>query len=174
MGVAGIVGASVGANPLMSREPNPDRDAHWMQQALLQAQLAGDLDEVPIGAVLVQDDQLLAAGYNRPRLSDDPSAHAEIVALRNAGRRLGNYRFPGSSLYVTVEPCTMCAGALVHARVERLVFGATEQKSGAVSSTAEVLANPGLNHRIAVTSGVAEQACAALLQEFFQRKRGKV
>lgn len=156
-----------GAEPLAS-------DEQWMQQALQQAQLAAELDEVPIGAVLVQDNQLLAAGYNRPRLSDDPSAHAEIVVLRNAGRRVGNYRFPGSTLYVTVEPCTMCAGALVHARVGRLVFGAAEQKSGAVHSTAEVLDNPNLNHRVAVTAGVCEQACVALLQEFFQRKRGKV
>ncbi len=163
-----------GAGPLMTKALDRDIDEHWMQQALLQAQQAAALDEVPIGAVLVLNDQLLAAGYNRPRLSDDPTAHAEIVVLRSAGRRLGNYRFPGSTLYVTVEPCTMCAGALVHARVQRLVFGAPEQKSGAVHSTAAVLANPSLNHRVAVTAGVAEQACAALLQEFFQRKRGKV
>lgn len=151
-----------------------DADAYWMQQALLQAQQAADLDEVPIGAVLVKEGELLAKGYNRPRLSDDPTAHAEIVVLRSAGRRLGNYRFPGATLYVTVEPCTMCAGALVHARIERLVFGASEQKSGAVESTAQVLANPSLNHRVKVTAGVAEQACVQLLQEFFQRKRGKV
>lgn len=158
----------------MKSATDPARDLHWMQQALLQAQIAADLDEVPIGAVLVQDNQLLAAGYNRPRLSEDPSAHAEIVVLRIAGRRLGNYRFPGSTLYVTVEPCTMCAGALVHARVGRLVFGAAELKSGAVRSTAAVLANPSLNHRVDITAGVAEQACAALLQDFFKTKRGNI
>ena len=142
-----------------------------MRLALQQAELAAQRGEVPVGAVLVRDEQLLAIGANAQVGSADPTAHAEVVALRAAAQVAGNYRLPGSTLYVTLEPCTMCAGALVHARVARVVFAAAEPRSGAVCSSAQVLANPGLNHRVQVTAGVLEQASAALLKSFFAARR---
>ena len=125
----------------------------------------------PSGAVVVRDGELLATGYNQPIGSNDPTAHAEIVALRAAAKAAGNYRLPGAEMYVTVEPCLMCAGALVHARIARLVFGATEPKSGAVVSTGRVLDGDGLNHRLAVTGGVLDAECGALLRSFFASRR---
>ena len=145
----------------------------WMREALRLAELANDLDEVPVGAVVVFNDQIIGRGFNQPICQHDPSAHAEIEALRDAARHLGNYRLTGSTLFVTSEPCTMCAGALVHARVGRLVFGARESRSGAVVSSASVLDNPGLNHRIAVTEGVLADESRALLTRFFQSKRNR-
>jgi tRNA(adenine34) deaminase len=127
--------------------------------------------EVPIGAVVVRDGELLAAAFNQPLTSVDPTAHAEIVALRAAARAVGNYRLPGATVYVTVEPCTMCAGALVHARIARLVFGAREPRAGAVVSSARVLENPGLNHRIEIVEGVLAERCAAPVQAFFRARR---
>ena len=142
-----------------------------MRQALAQAEEAAQVGEVPVGAVVVIGAEIVGRGFNRPVSSSDPTAHAEIVALRDAAQRLGNYRLPGSTLYVTVEPCTMCAGALVHARVASLVFGAPELRSGAVRSTAKVLENSALNHRVEVVSGVLAAQCADQLQRFFEARR---
>lgn len=146
-------------------------DEHWMQLALEQAQLAAANGEVPVGAVLVKDNQLIASGFNQPISSCDPSAHAEVVVLRNAAKKLSNYRLPGTTLYVTIEPCTMCIGTLIHARVERLVFGAAEPRAGAVVSAARLLEGSQFNHRIAVQGGILAEQCAAIMQEFFRKKR---
>jgi len=147
------------------------QDERWMTVALHLAEEAASLDEVPVGAVVVRDEQVIGQGCNRTITDTDATAHAEVIALRDAGRRVGNHRLPGSTLYVTVEPCTMCAGALVHARVERLVFGAAEPKAGAVASTANVLSHPALNHRVQVTGGVLGEQCADLISGFFKEKR---
>jgi tRNA(adenine34) deaminase len=143
----------------------------WMRHALAEAQRAGELGEVPVGAVVVMDDEIVGRGCNQPISSVDPTAHAEIVALRDAAKAVGNYRLPGSSLYVTLEPCTMCAGALVHARIGCVVFGAAEPRSGALISTARVLDNAALNHRVDVVQGVLVEQCAQLLQRFFADRR---
>lgn len=150
-----------------------ETDAHWMRRCLALAIRAQSRGEVPVGAVLVKDDALVGVGWNRPIASCDPSAHAEIVALREAGRALGNYRLPGTTLYVTLEPCPMCVGALIHARVGRLVFGASDRKSGAAGSAFDLIASPRHNHRIAVTGGVLEAACAEQLRGFFKARRGR-
>ena len=144
-----------------------------MGRALELAQCAAHHGEVPVGAVVVDTERnvLLGRGRNRVIEDCDPSAHAEIVALRDAGAKQGNYRLPGATLYVTVEPCTMCAGALVHARIERLVYGAPEPKAGAVESRARVLENPAHNHRVAVTGGVMAAECGALMRAFFEARR---
>ena len=134
---------------------------------------AQKLGEVPVGAVVIIDNEIVGRGSNRPINRVDPTAHAEIEALRDAAQQIGNYRLPGASLVVTVEPCTMCAGALVHARVERLVFGVREPRAGAVVSSASVLDNPKLNHRVGVTEGVLADECASLLTEVFRSRRGK-
>lgn len=144
---------------------------HWMQMALELAQQARAEDEVPIGAVVVLDDEVIGRGYNRTISDGDPTAHAEIVALRDAARHLNNHRLTGSDLYVTIEPCTMCAGAMVHARIRRLIYGASEPRAGAVSSSIAVLDNPGLNHKVAVESGVLADQAGTMMSEFFQRKR---
>ena len=147
-------------------------DAAWMRQALAQARSAAELDEVPVGAVLVDaGGELIAADHNRPISSSDPSAHAEINTLRAAAHKLGNYRLPGTTLYVTLEPCTMCVGALVHARVERLVYGATEPKTGAIESAQRLFETGEFNHRPRIEGGVLADECAALLTDFFERKR---
>ncbi len=143
----------------------------WMRRALAQAEQAAAEGEVPVGAVVVRDGVVLGEGYNRPIGAADPTAHAEILALRAAARGVGNYRLPGARLYVTVEPCTMCAGALVHARIATLVYGAPEPKAGAVRSTAAVLDNPALNHRVEVVTGVLADQAAALLKAFFTDRR---
>jgi tRNA(adenine34) deaminase len=149
-----------------------DTDAHWMSRALELAQRAEAEGEVPVGAVLVRDGVVLGEGWNRPIAAADPTAHAEIEALRAAARAEANYRLPGSTLYVTIEPCTMCAGALVHARVARLVYGAPEPRAGAIESAARALETPGLNHRVAVTAGVLAEPCAARVRDFFRARRG--
>lgn len=143
----------------------------WMQEALALATQAAAAGEVPVGAVVVREGQVIGRGYNSPISANDPTAHAEICALRDAADGESNYRLPGSTLYVTVEPCTMCAGALVHARVEALVFGTREPRSGAVRSTVNVLDNPSLNHRIDITEGVLAEDCAALMTSFFKERR---
>jgi tRNA(Arg) A34 adenosine deaminase TadA len=144
-----------------------------MQQALAQARLAAELDEVPVGAVLVDaDGQLLAAGHNQPISARDPSAHAEIVTLRKAALMLDNYRLPGTTLYVTLEPCTMCVGALVHARVKRLVYGATEPRSGAIVSAQRLFDTGEYNHRPEVEGGLLAAESSALLTAFFKARRG--
>lgn len=142
-----------------------------MERALVLAGLAEGEGEVPVGAVLVADDAMLAEGWNRPITSNDPSAHAEIQAIRLAGRRLGNYRLPNTTLYVTLEPCLMCAGALVHARIGRLVFGAADPKIGAVVSTLNVFDDERLNHRVEYQGGVLADECSRMLQRFFQGRR---
>ncbi len=143
----------------------------WMRRALALAGQAAAEGEVPVGAVVVKDGEVLGEGYNRPIGAADPTAHAEILALRAAARRVGNYRLSGARLYVTVEPCTMCAGALVHARIATLVYGAPEPKAGAVRSTAAVLDNPALNHRVEVVAGVLADEAGALLKAFFADRR---
>jgi tRNA(adenine34) deaminase len=146
-------------------------DMRWMEYALALAERGAAEGEVPVGAVLVKDGQVIGEGWNRPIATQDPTAHAEIVALRQAAQRLGNYRLTGTGLYVTLEPCLMCAGAMLHARIERLVFGACDPKRGAVNSTAHTFDAQGLNHRIQVAGGVLEQACAERLQSFFRARR---
>lgn len=142
-----------------------------MGEALAEAKRAGEAGEVPIGAVLTLDGQIVGRGFNHPIAADDPTAHAEIAAIRDASRRLGNYRLTGSTLCVTIEPCLMCVGALVHARVGTLVYGAAEPRTGAVVSTVSGGELPGHNHRFEVVSGIREAECRELMQEFFRRKR---
>ncbi len=144
----------------------------FMRQALEQASRAAEVGEVPIGALVVADGQVIGIGFNQPILSCDPTAHAEIVAIRAAAQAAGNYRLTGSTLYVTVEPCLMCVGAMIHARVATLVFGALEPKSGAVVSTFEAHQSPGLNHRIGVIGGVLADDCREVMQAFFRARRG--
>jgi tRNA(adenine34) deaminase len=149
-----------------------EQDAAFMQRALELAVHARDAEgEVPVGAVLVRDDAIVGEGWNRNITLSDPSAHAEIGALREAGRRLGNHRIPGSTLYVTLEPCAMCAMALVHARVARVVYGATDPKTGAAGSVFDTLTSDLHNHRGEVQGGLLAEASASLLREFFRSKR---
>ena len=149
-----------------------DRDAHWMRQALTAATEARTRDEVPVGAcVVMSDGRLLALVGNRTRTDCDPTAHAEIVALREAARNFGNYRLTGAVIYSTIEPCAMCAGALIQARVKRLVYGARDERFGAVESQFRLCDSSSLNHRIEITSGVLEAECRNLMQEFFRARR---
>jgi tRNA(adenine34) deaminase len=142
-----------------------------MRAALALAREAAARGEVPVGAVVVLDDAVVGEGYNRPITSSDPTAHAEIVALRDAGQRLGNYRLTGATLYVTIEPCQMCVGAMVHARVARVVYGAAEPKAGAVESAMRAHEHPALNHRLEASGGVLDEECRAVMQEFFKTRR---
>jgi len=146
-------------------------DEEWMRHALRLAQRAEDQGEVPVGAVLVQEERCVAEGWNQPIQTNDPSAHAEIVALRHAGRRLRNYRLLDTTLYVTLEPCVMCMGAIAHARVRRLVFGAYDPKRGAVCHALQLSDAPFLNHRLEWTGGVLERPCSELLTDFFKARR---
>jgi len=149
-----------------------DRDAHWMRQALAAATEARTRDEVPVGAcVVMSNGRLLALVGNRTRTDCDPTAHAEIVALREAARNFGNYRLTGAVVYSTIEPCAMCAGALIQARVKRLVYGARDERFGAVESQFRLCDSSSLNHRIEITSGVLEAECRNLMQEFFRARR---
>ncbi|MFC1772046.1 tRNA adenosine(34) deaminase TadA [Pseudomonadota bacterium] len=148
-----------------------ERDSHWMQHALHLAEQAAQQDEVPVGAVVVLDEEAVGEGWNQPISSCDPTAHAEIIALRDAAQRIGNYRLTGATLYVTLEPCLMCAGAMIHARIERLVFGASDPKRGAVNSTTHAFETQGLNHRVTFTGGVMASACAGRLHDFFRARR---
>jgi tRNA(adenine34) deaminase len=143
----------------------------YMHAALEQALLGLAAGEVPIGAVLVVDSRIIARAFNQPISATDPTAHAEVLVLRDAAHALGNYRLTEATVYVTVEPCLMCVGAMVHARVREVVYGATEPKTGAVLSTIKALESPGLNHRFAITGGVLEDDCRAIIQEFFRQKR---
>jgi len=149
----------------------PSQDETWMDVAIAEASAARDAGEVPVGAVIVKDGQPVATGQNRNLRDHDPSAHAEIVALRAAGTRLGNHRLDGCEMYVIIEPCAMCAGALVHARLKRLIYGAKDPKAGAVESLMQVLNHPNLNHRMEVTAGVLEAKCAEILRNFFRSRR---
>ena len=152
-----------------TRIVNPDE--RFMRVALEQALEGGSCGEVPVGAVVVIDDEIVGAGFNQPIGGQDPTAHAEIVALREAARRIGNYRLPGATLYVTIEPCQMCVGAMIHARVARLVFGAREPKAGAIESAMRAHEHPALNHRLIATAGVLEDECREVIQRFFRDKR---
>jgi tRNA(adenine34) deaminase len=156
----------------MSSQPPQSSDEIWMQEALAAAQRALDIDEVPVGAVVVHRGEVIACGWNRNLADHDPTAHAEIVALRAAGAVRGNHRLGECELFATIEPCAMCAGALVHARIQRLVYGADDPKAGAVHSVLQVLNHPQLNHRMEVRGGVLAGRCAELVQTFFRRKRG--
>jgi tRNA(adenine34) deaminase len=147
------------------------RDAQFMRLALAAAGEAAARGEVPVGAVIVRDGEVIATGSNAPIAGHDPTAHAEVVALRAAGQALRNYRLDGTELYVTLEPCLMCAAAIVHARVRRVVFGAFDPKAGAAGSFIDAFALKGLNHRVDAFGGVLEQQCGALLSEFFARTR---
>jgi tRNA(adenine34) deaminase len=148
-----------------------DTDAHWMQLALAEARLAASAGEVPVGAVLVKDGALVATGRNTPVAQHDPSAHAEINALRAGAAALGNYRLEGCELFVTLEPCAMCAGALLHARLARVVFGAADPRTGAAGSVLDLFAEPRLNHHTVVQGGVLAAECGVLLQDFFRQRR---
>ena len=147
------------------------RDEHFMQLALQQARLGAARGEVPVGAVLVHQGEVLGVGFNCPISSDDPSAHAEMVAISAAALQLANYRLPGSTLYVTLEPCSMCAGLIVHSRIQRLVYGTREPKAGVVVSRGEFFTQDFLNHRVLVEGGVLAEQCAAELREFFRLRR---
>jgi tRNA(adenine34) deaminase len=144
----------------------------WMRKAMQLADYAGEQGEVPVGAILVENGKEIGTGHNHPIESNDPTAHAEIVALRNGSQFKQNYRLPGATLYVTIEPCTMCLGALIHARVELLVFGAREPRAGAIVSNLPLADITHFNHQLEFVEGVLEQECSELMQSFFQRKRG--
>ena len=148
-------------------------DEEWMALAIEQAKLAEKINEVPVGAVLVQDDQLIASAHNQPISNNDPTAHAEIQLLRAAGKQLKNYRLPNTTLYVTLEPCTMCLGAMIHARVSRVVFGAYDQKTGVCGSCTDLSTSQCFNHSIKIEGGVLANDCKQLLQQFFKNRRKK-
>ncbi len=148
-----------------------DQDIHWMQHAIALAHRAEKEGEVPVGAVVVFEGRVVGEGWNRPIGRHDPSAHAEIQALRAAGQHLANYRLPGATLYVTLEPCCMCSGAIVHARIARVVFGAHDDKTGAAGSVFDLLQSPLHNHYVDVTAGVLAEQCGSLLTNFFRRRR---
>ena len=152
-------------------DPQPASDEFWMAEALRSAQRALEAGEVPVGAVVVCDDKIVGRGWNRNLTDCDPTAHAEIIALREAGANVGNHRLESCTLFATIEPCAMCAGALVHARLKRLVYGADDPKAGAVHSVMKVLNHPQLNHRMEVREGVLAGHCAELLQRFFRDRR---
>ncbi|MBM4267143.1 MAG: tRNA adenosine(34) deaminase TadA [Deltaproteobacteria bacterium] len=158
----------------MASEAHPleERDRQWMEVALGEARRALEAGEVPIGAVVVLEGRELGRGHNAPIGLCDPTAHAEILALRRAARATGAYRLPGGTLYATIEPCCLCFGAALHARIERIVFGATDPKGGAAGSVVDLRALPGVNHRIAVTGGVLAEPSARILQDFFRVRRG--
>lgn len=148
-------------------------DRQWMKQAMALAAAAEEEGEVPVGAVIVRDGEILGEGWNRTILKSDPAAHAEIVALRNAGRRCGNYRLPGCSLYVTLEPCCMCAGAIIHARLDRVVFGASDPKTGAAGGVFQLLSDPRHNQVPEVRGGCLDAECGEQLRQFFRRRRSE-
>jgi tRNA(adenine34) deaminase len=156
--------------PRTSDQPTTN-DELWMEEALRAAQRALEAGDVPVGAVVVHNNQIIARGWNRNLADSDPTAHAEIIALRDAAKNLGNHRLGDCELFVTIEPCAMCAGALVHARLKRLIYGADDPKAGAVHSVLQVLNHPSLNHQMQVQAGVLAGRSAELLQEFFRRRR---
>ncbi len=147
------------------------RDVFWMQEALLRARKAMDEKDVPVGAVLLLGEEIIGEGWNRGRATNDPTAHAEMVAIRMAASRLGNYRLAGASLYVTLEPCFMCFGAMLEGRISRLVYGAREDRRGVTGSIYDLHNDPRLHHRIEVVSGVLEEESRSLLRNFFEKKR---
>jgi len=148
-------------------------DEIWMEEALREAQRAETLGEVPVGAVVVQQGRVIGRGANRPITDSDPTAHAEILALRDAGRELGNYRLRDCELFVTIEPCAMCAGAITHARIRRLVYGADDLKAGAVKSVIQVLNHPQMNHQVEIVGGILAGRAMEMVQAFFRERRTK-
>jgi tRNA(adenine34) deaminase len=152
----------------------PFDDQYWMEQALVYAKQAEQFDEIPVGAIIVKNNQLISAGYNRSITDNDPSAHAEMIAVREAGKVLNNYRLIDCTLYVTLEPCSMCAGLLVHSRIKRLVFGAADAKTGSAGSIMNLLQEPRLNHQVEITGGVLETQCAENISSFFKRRRAQI
>lgn len=157
----------------MSDQKNNSGAAQYMLRALELAKLAATVDEVPVGAVIVKDGVIVGEGYNQPIVNHDPTAHAEIIAIRQACAALGNYRLTGCDLYVTVEPCTMCVGAMVHARIKRIFFGALEPRAGALQSQLQLLNNGPYNHSIECQGGLLAEECSALMSNFFRDKRQK-
>ena len=156
------------ATEFESQSTNHER---WMREALSLAQQAAEADEVPVGAIVVQNGEIIGRGFNQPVRSCDATAHAEIVAIRSASQFRNNYRLPGTTVYVTIEPCTMCLGAMIHARVDRLVFGATEPRAGAVVSQGSLLEAGHFNHQLSFIDGVLAEECSSLMQSFFRNKR---
>jgi len=148
-----------------------EQDIQWMQHALQLARRAESIGEVPVGALIVKDNELIAEGWNQPITSNDPTAHAEVVALRAAAKKINNYRLVDTTLYVTLEPCSMCAGALIHARVKRVVIGASDPRTGAAGSVFNILNTDKLNHFIDIEMGILKEECGELLKQFFKRKR---
>lgn len=148
-------------------------DAKWMRLCLDLAKQAADIGEVPVGAIVVREAEILGEGYNQPVTTSDPSAHAEIQALRSAAEKVGNYRLPGATLYVSVEPCTMCAGAIIHSRISRLVFGTTEPRAGAIVSRLKLLDQDFYNHRVEYQYGCLAEDSSTLLKSFFRQRRSK-
>lgn len=155
----------------MSDTSQSERDQHWIRHALDLARRAQEEGEVPVGAVIVREDQLVAEGWNQPIEGHDPTAHAEIMALREAGVVESNYRLPGATLYVTLEPCVMCVGAIMHARIERVVYGATDPKAGADGSVFSLLRSKEFNHTVKVHGGVLADECGDILKAFFKARR---
>ncbi len=148
-------------------------DKKWMERAFELAQKAKENDEVPIGAVIVRENKIIGEGWKQPISSQDPTAHAEIIALRDAGNNICNYRLPNTTMYVTLEPCAMCAGAIIHARITKLVFAATDPKTGACGSIFNLLQTEELNHKVDITKGIMEYECCLLIRTFFKEKRLK-
>jgi tRNA(adenine34) deaminase len=146
-------------------------DRQFMQEALEQARLAALAGEVPVGAILVRDGQVIGRGFNQPIGNHDPSAHAEMLALRTAAQGVANYRLPGATLYVTLEPCVMCSGAMLHARIDRVVFGASDPKTGAAGSVLDIFASKQINHQTQVEGGILAEECGQILREFFRGRR---
>jgi tRNA(adenine34) deaminase len=150
---------------------NPSTDEQWMKLAIEQAKKAEGLVEVPVGAILLRDGKLITQAHNQPISANDPTAHAEIELLRSAGKKLNNYRLPNTTLYVTLEPCTMCLGAMIHARVSRIVFGAYDEKTGVCGSCIDLSTSKCFNHQVEIQGGVLADECKELLQQFFRRRR---
>lgn len=146
-------------------------DQHWMQQALELAQQAATLDEVPVGAIIVLNEEIIGSGFNQPIREHDPTAHAEIIAMRQAAKKLKNYRLVDTTMYVTLEPCPMCAGAMLHARLKRLVFAAADPKAGALGSAIDLFSTHAWNHKLVCESGLLAEPCGELLREFFRKRR---
>ena len=155
----------------MNSVDSENDDAFWMLKALEQAKLADELNEVPVGAVIVRDGMIIGAGFNQPISSHDPCAHAEVMALRDAGANEQNYRLPDATLYVTIEPCSMCLGAMIHGRISRVVFGACEPKAGMLASNDLMIKSGIYNHQLVWEGGVLEYECSELIQAFFKRRR---
>ena len=157
--------------PIVGNDATWGSDAYWMGEALAEARMASTIEEVPVGAIVVSAGEVISRACNRNRIDNDPCAHAEILALRQAAQKIGNYRLTDSTLFITLEPCFMCAGAILHARVKRVVFAAYDRRAGAVGSLANILQTPMLNHVCEVTAGVREEESVALLQSYFQQRR---